>query len=227
MLKPHCSNFRIVTAIFGVSESFRFFTVPSDIHVGVRTNRHKWIFSRLAEELSDRIKVLHGRITNTSEVADKYKQLEKQLDDLEDQIANSIATSEQTQAKVTALREIFNKMKVLYLYIIVLNVIEHVHFRSAWFFRILNTQDDRRLHNFEKWNPISSVSYSCNINKSKHSTLTSSKIDKSTEVTDLIFPCLPQDLNSHSYWDRQALANREVSEKNQISVCSSSHPRYM
>ena len=56
--------------------------------------------------------MLHGRLTNTSEVAAKYKELDRRLDDLEDQITKSMETSEETQAKLGALRDILNKMKV-------------------------------------------------------------------------------------------------------------------
>ena len=45
-------------------------------------------------------------------MADKYKELERRLDDLEDQITRSMGTSEETQAKVAALREVLDKMKV-------------------------------------------------------------------------------------------------------------------
>ncbi|XP_053394147.1 laminin subunit alpha-2-like isoform X2 [Mercenaria mercenaria] len=67
----------------------------------------------LAEKLSDRVKAVAMRLTNTSEVEEKINNMQDALDDLLDHVEDSVKNSEETMKKLGGLRSSIRNIKRL------------------------------------------------------------------------------------------------------------------
>ena len=87
-----------------------------------------FIFS-LAEKLSDRVHALEMRLTNTSEVEEKIENVENSLRDLTDYVEKSMKNSEATIAKLPAIREAIQNIKVISVLLFILPLRRGLPFR--------------------------------------------------------------------------------------------------